>query len=61
MKKCLKHPKYKGKKTPKYECVDCLNYYYKLKTGIRFPIKHTKTHKDKSKYKRKPKHKEDEE
>ena len=61
MEKCLKHLKYNGKRLPKYECLECLNYYYKLKTGLRAPIKATIKHRDKSKYTRKIKHKKEEE
>jgi hypothetical protein len=58
MKKCTKHPKYDGKKLPKYKtpCVDCLNYYNSLKSPRVLPMP-TKVYKDKSKYTRKDKHK----
>lgn len=57
MKKCEKHPKYSGKKKPKYECLECLNYYLSLKSKPRILPKATKVEKDKSKYSRKEKHK----
>lgn len=56
MMKCEKHPKYKGRKEPKSQCVDCLNIYFKLKKLRSLP-KPTKVFKDKSKYTRKEKHK----
>ena len=56
--KCSKHPKFKGNKKPKYECLECLNIYLHLKQNkprvIPMP---TKLEKDKSKYNRKEKHK----
>lgn len=55
--KCDKHPKYKGKRKPKYECVDCLNLYLLLKSKPRSLPMPTKVIKDKSKYNRKKKHK----
>ena len=56
MKKCLKHPKYKGRNKPKHECLDCLNLYLKLQKP-RMPIMPTKVIRDKTKYTRKEKHK----
>ena len=56
--KCKKHPKYTGKRFPKNQCVDCLNYYIKLgkmRRGTMPPP--TKVFKDKTKYNRKRKHK----
>lgn len=58
MKKCEKHPKYKGKKKPKHECLACLNMYLSYQKP-RMPIKPTRVIKDKSKYNRKEKHKKD--
>lgn len=55
--KCPKHPKYTGKKLPKYQCLTCLNYYDKLHSSPRMPVKPTRKMKDKSKYTRKEKHK----
>lgn len=55
--KCEKHPKYKGKRKPKYECVACLNIYLLLNSKPRVLPKPTKVFKDKSKYTRKEKHK----
>lgn len=54
---CPKHPKYTGKKVPKSECSTCLELYFKLQSP-RSPHKPTKSHKDKSKYSRKTKHKD---
>ena len=58
MNTCIKHPKYKGKKIPKHQCVDCLNLYWKMHTP-RIPIKPTRVIKDKTKYTRRSKHKKD--
>ena len=55
--KCEKHPKFKGRKKPKYECTTCLNIYLKLKNKPRILPKPTRIEKDKSKYNRKDKHK----
>lgn len=60
MKKCSKHPKYRGKRQPKHECLDCLNFYFKQHTAPRAPIKHTKIFKDGKTYNRKTKHKNQE-
>jgi hypothetical protein len=59
-KKCPKHPKYKGKRKPKYECVTCLSLYTLLKSKPRVLPMPTKKFKDKTKYTRKKKHKEKE-
>ena len=58
MERCKKHPKYDGKKLPKYKtpCLDCLNYYYAIKKPRVLPMP-TKVIKDKTKYTRKEKHK----
>lgn len=53
---CNRHPKYTGKKIPKYECTCCLSIYFKLHSAPRAPIKPTKVIKDKTKYIRKTKH-----
>jgi len=51
--KCDKHPKYKGKKIPKYQCLDCLRLYTTLhKAGRVLPMP-TKVILDKTKYNRK--------
>ena len=55
--KCKKHPKYKGKKKPSYECVSCLEIYFSLHKKPRILPKPTLIIKDKSKYNRKEKHK----
>ena len=55
--KCDKHPKYKGKKKPKYECTQCLSIYLTLSKKPRVLPMPTKVIKDKSKYNRKEKHK----
>jgi len=57
MKKCEKHPKYKGKRKPKNECPGCLAFYLLLKNKPRVLPMPTKVIKDKSKYNRKKKHK----
>ena len=56
--KCEKHPKYKGKRKPKYECETCLTMYFTLRKSPRVLPKPTKVFKDKTKYTRKRKHKE---
>jgi len=58
--KCKIHKKYKGKRKPKYECVDCLSLYLLLKNKPRVLPMPTKIIKDKSKYNRKKKHKDKE-
>ena len=58
---CDKHPKYKGKKKPKYECIDCLNFYLLLKSKPRVLPMPTKVIKDKTKYNRKKKHRDKDE
>ena len=50
--KCTKHPKYKGKRKPNYDCVECLELYLIMQKPRVLP-KPTKKHKDKSKYDRK--------
>ena len=55
--KCTKHPKYNGKRQPKYECLGCLNLYVKLHLKPRSPHKPTSQMKDKRAYTRKTKHK----
>lgn len=52
MKKCLKHPKYKGKGKPKHECTTCLSMYLALRVPRMLP-RPTKVIKDKTKYDRK--------
>jgi len=54
--RCFKHKKYPGKKAPKNDCVDCLEWYLTLSTAPRQGIKATKVFRDKSKYTRKAKH-----
>ena len=49
---CAKHPKYKGTKPPKYQCVDCLTLYLKIGIKPRAPIKPTKVEKSKKAYDR---------
>ena len=56
---CPKHPKYKGKRLPKYECTQCADLYFKIHKKPRMPIKPTKIIKDKTKYSRKNKHKKE--
>jgi hypothetical protein len=56
MERCIKHPKYDGKKKPKHECVECLELYLSM-PHVRAPIRPTKTFKDKSKYSRSKKFK----
>lgn len=59
MKRCSKHPKYKGNKAPTNQCGECLSLYTALK-GHRVPIPPpNKVHRDKSKFYRKEKHKKD--
>jgi len=58
MKQCKKHPKYRGKKQPPYECTECLHIYFTLK-GHRVPIPPpNKVIPDKTKYSRNKKHKQ---
>ena len=57
MKRCSKHPKYNGRKKPKFECMDCLNFWLNMSKKPRFGIKRTKVQKDKTKYNRKEKYK----
>lgn len=57
MKRCEKHPKFKGNKTPTNQCLGCLSVYTTLK-GRRVPVPPpSKAFRDKSKYTRKDKHK----
>lgn len=60
MKWCPKHPKYRGKKKPKSNCVDCLSIYSNLMMRPRSEFRPTKVIRDKTKYTRKKKHKYDE-
>lgn len=53
IKSCLKHPKYKGKKKPKYQCEVCLGLYITLHKGPRILPMPTKVIPDKTKYNRK--------
>jgi rubredoxin len=55
--RCSKHPKYMGKRQPKYECLGCLNLYAKMHTSPRSPHKPTKTFKTIKNYSRKSRHK----
>ena len=55
--KCVKHPKYKGKRKPKYQCEKCLSIYLRLNSKPRVLPMPTKVIKDKSKYNRRKKHK----
>lgn len=59
---CKKHPKYKGKKEPKYKvpCEVCLSIYLRMHKKPRVLPMPTKKFKDKSKYTRKKKHKKEE-
>jgi hypothetical protein len=59
--KCSKHPKYKGRKKPKYECVECLSIYLLLHSQPRAVHKPTKAIPSKKTYNRKKKHKNKEE
>ena len=57
MSKCKKHPKYTGKRKPKTQCIECLNYYIslgKMRRGVMPPP--TKVIPDKTKYSRKKKY-----
>lgn len=56
---CQKHKKYKGKRKPTNQCVDCLNLYLKLHNKPRMPIKPNIVFKDKTKYTRKVKNKKE--
>ena len=58
--KCDKHPKYKGKKKPKHECCVCLSLYLLLRAKPRVLPMPTKVIRDKTKYNRKKKHKDEE-
>lgn len=51
--RCDKHPKYKGKKKPKYQCEKCLSIYLLLKNKPRVLPMPTKVIPDKTKYNRK--------
>jgi len=53
---CEKHPKYRGNKKPKHECVVCLSLYLLLKNKPRILPMPTKKFRDKSKYNRKKKY-----
>lgn len=55
MKKCLKHPKYKGKAKPPH-CEACIKLFLSLKK-LRIPIRYEKIVKSKKEYTRKEKHK----
>lgn len=57
MNYCPKHKKYKGKKLPTNQCVDCLNLYLKLHSTPRMPIKPSIPMRDKTKYNRKQRNK----
>ena len=59
MEPCKKHPKYTGKRIPVKQCTECLTYYYSKHTAPRAPIKPTRIVRDKTKYRRKEKHKKD--
>lgn len=52
-KKCDKHPKYKGKRKPKYQCESCLKLYLLLHKAPRALHRPTKVIPDKTKYNRK--------
>lgn len=56
--KCEIHKKYKGNKKPKYQCLTCYALYLKIKSKPRILPMPTKIIKDKSKYNRKKKHKD---
>lgn len=58
MLKCLKHPKYKGKRKPTNQCEDCLKLYLHVGSKPRqASLPKNKVIPDKSKYSRKSKHK----
>lgn len=58
--KCPKHPKYNGNKRPKHQCRQCLALWMVRGGGKRIPTPPpTRVFKDKTKYSRKKKHKED--
>ena len=52
-KQCEKHPKYKGKRKPKYQCVACFNLYMTLHKTPRLLPMPTRVIPDKTKYNRK--------
>ena len=54
MKKCDKHPKYKGKRIPKHECTTCLEIYMAFRAPRVLPMP-TKVIKSKKIYNRKKK------
>ena len=56
--KCIKHPRYRGKRKPKRECLECLSLYAMLGMVRKPTAPPTKTFKDKSKYTRKSKYKQ---
>lgn len=57
MNRCLKHPKFNGKKKPSYQCGKCLGLYLQLK-GRRLPVpKPGFAHRSPKDYTRKTKHK----
>ena len=58
--KCDKHPKYTGKRQPKYQCWDCLSVYFKLHSAPRAFHKPTKAFKTAKDYSRKSKFKDEE-
>lgn len=53
MKKCDKHPRYRGKNKPKYKCLGCLSLYFKMHSYPRVPHKPTKLIKSGKIYSRK--------
>lgn len=59
MKKCERHPKYRGKRQPKYECLGCLSLYFKMHSSPRAPHKPTKQISSGKIYTRKPKHRKE--
>jgi len=59
MDRCAKHPKFTGKRQPKYQCLGCLNLYIKMHTSPRAPHRTTKAFKSAKTYTRKIKHTKD--
>ncbi len=55
MERCEKHPKYNGKKVPKYECTNCLSFYFMINNKPRAGVRLTKVEKNKKTYDRKNK------
>lgn len=59
MNKCQTHPRYKGKRKPRTECEGCLAFYIQMYKPRQKKPRTPPPMKDKSKYSRKKKHKDD--